>query len=83
MGAIKVSHLSKWERDYITYLNVYYVVRIVAQFIGIALVNIFVEKESISTFSQVNLWILVVDSIIMNIYLIVSLRIYLKGIKHI
>jgi hypothetical protein len=83
MGAIEISHLSKWERDYITYLNVYYVVRIVVQFMGIALVNIFVEKDSISTFSQVNLWILVVDSIIMNIYLIVSLRIYLKGIKHI
>jgi hypothetical protein len=83
MGAIEVWHLLKWEQSYVGYLDFYYIFRILVQAIGILLVNIFAETDQISLFSQINLWILILDSVIMNIYLILSLKIYLRAITHI
>ena len=50
-GAINIRHLSKWERNYISYLNVYYYLRIAAQTVGVTFVNIYAETDSISFFS--------------------------------
>ena len=58
-------------------------VRFVSQAAGITLVNIYAESEDISMFSQVNVWILISDSVIMNAYLGLSLKIYLKRLNHI
>lgn len=82
-GAIKVHHLCRWERNYINYLNVYYYVRIGAQTIGVILVNIYAQTDHVSFFFQISVWILITDSVIMNIYLILSLKIYLKAIRFI
>jgi hypothetical protein len=75
--------MARWEQRYITYLNGYFVLRVVMQATGIVLVNIYAETDEISFFSQVNLWILISDSVITNGYLAVLLKIYLKRLNHI
>jgi hypothetical protein len=83
VDAIEICHMARWEQKYITYLNGYFVLRTVAQATGIVLVNIYAETDKISFFSQVNIWILISDSVIMNVYLVLSLKIYLKRLNHI
>jgi hypothetical protein len=46
-------------------------------------VNIYATTDRIELFSQINIWILILDSVIMNVYLGLSLKIYLKRFNHI
>lgn len=62
-------------------MDYYLIVRLALQSIGIALVNIYANSDKISFFSQINIWILMFDSVITNIFLALSLKIYLKAIK--
>lgn len=80
MNAIEISHLAKWEQNYIHYLNFYYILRIMAQGTGIILINIYAESNEIGKISKINAWILIIDAVIMQVYLFISLKIFVKAI---
>jgi hypothetical protein len=80
MNAVEISRLSKWQRNYISYLNCYSVIRVIAQTAGLILVNIYALTDKIALYSQINVWILILDSVITNVYLALSLKIYLHAL---
>jgi hypothetical protein len=69
--------MPKWEQQFINVLKVYCIVRIIAQSIGILLVNVFAETGYVETFLSVNIWILIADCFISNALLLTSLKIYM------
>lgn len=77
-NSIELSRLFRWEQKYIHYLNGYFILRILDQSVGIILVNIFANTSDIAFYSTLNVWILICDSLIVNIFLALSMKIYLR-----
>lgn len=77
-NSLELSKLSRWEQKYIHYLNGYFILRIFNQTVGVILVNIFADTSEISLYSTINVWILICDSLIINIFLALSMKIYLR-----
>ena len=80
MNAIEISHLARWEQNYIHYLNFYYILRIVAQGTGIILINIYAQGNEIGKVAKINAWILIIDAVIMQAFLLFSLKIFVKAV---
>jgi hypothetical protein len=80
MNAVEISRLSKWQRSYIGHLNCYLIIRVIAQAGGLILVNIYALTDKISLYAQINVWILIMDSVITNVFLALSLKIYLHAL---
>lgn len=57
-------------------LSFYCYFRIIIEIICILLVNIFAEIEDVRTFVDLAIWVLIVDCVIANIFLVTSLKIF-------
>ena len=57
-------------------LSVYCIARIVLEGICILLLNIFAEIDNVKTFLDLAIWVLIVDCVITNVFLVTSLKIF-------
>jgi hypothetical protein len=68
--------MQKWEVKFMRLLTVYRAVRLFIQPMGIFLVILLGNTDMIETLLEINIWVLISDSIISNVFLVTSLRIF-------